>query len=370
MLFLGTGAILPYLSVWLDGRGLTGEQIGLALGLAMVARFFSAVSVGYLADASGFRRRFFRSAAGILVVAYALHLPAHGVLAITLAVALAGAATAPLTPLLEAFAIGGARRRGFSYGPVRSVGSAAFIVSSLVVGVLIDRLGGEAVIPYVIATGLGLVVAAGFLPADPRPQKGSKLDPGLISELLRAPVAAALAASALVQGGHAFYYGFSTLSWRAQGFSDVLIGSLWAWGVIAEILFLLVVAPRAERLGPARLLAFGAVSGIVRWTVLAFAPGPGIAFLVQTLHAGTFAAAHLGLVTFIGTRVGERAAATAQSLNSALTLGGVLAGATALSGVLFDAYAARGYLAMTGLCAAGLAAALLLMRLERSAARV
>jgi hypothetical protein len=47
---------------------------------------------------------------------------------------------------------------------------------------------------------------------------------------------AVLIACSLVQASHALYYGFSTIDWTTKGLSDTAIGSLWALGVIAEIL--------------------------------------------------------------------------------------------------------------------------------------
>ena len=44
--------------------------------------------------------------------------------------------------------------------------------------------------------------------------------------------------AALLQASHQLYYGFGTLYWRGLGFSDTVIGGLWAEGVVAEILLL------------------------------------------------------------------------------------------------------------------------------------
>ena len=45
--------------------------------------------------------------------------------------------------------------------------------------------------------------------------------------------------SALIQGSHALYYGFSTIHWTAAGLSPGVIGLLWAEGVVVEVLLFL-----------------------------------------------------------------------------------------------------------------------------------
>lgn len=144
-----------------------------------------------------------------------------------------------------------------------------------------------------------------------------------------------------------------------------MIGALWAWGAVVEV-GILVLARRLEPVGPARLMAIGAACAAVRWLAMGVAPGLGWLVGLQMLHGGSFALAHLGFILFVREHAPPHAAATAQAVNSALTFGGVLAAATALSGVLFDLYGARGYWSMALLAAAGLAAALGLVLLMRS----
>ena len=61
----------------------------------------------------------------------------------------------------------------------------------------------------------------------------------------------AVACSALIQGGHAAYYGFAPLFFRAQGYSDTVIGLLIAEGIIAEIVLFAWGRGLIERLGAA-----------------------------------------------------------------------------------------------------------------------
>ena len=80
-------------------------------------------------------------------------------------------------------------------------------------------------------------------------------------ELFRLPpFRLTVACTALIQGAHAAYYGFAAIYWRHQGFSDAVIGLLFAEGIIAEILLFLRGRRLVERLGPAGLTACAAAA--------------------------------------------------------------------------------------------------------------
>src|SRR5438105_1693771 len=83
--------------------------------------------------------------------------------------------------------------------------------------------------------------------------------------------------AALLQASHQLYYGFGTLYWRELGFSDTVIGILWAEGVVAEIVLFWLSAPLVERIGPLGLMALGGAAGILRWSLFGLMPGLGAA---------------------------------------------------------------------------------------------
>ena len=190
--------------------------------------------------------------------------------------------------------------------------------------------------------------------------------PGANLALLRSPAFLAIAAAAsLIQASHALYYGFSTLDWTAAGFDGSAIGSLWAIGVIAEIILFAVSGRLPAAFKPAVLLALGAAGAVVRWSVMALNPPVIVLPLLQCLHGLSFGATHLGAVQFIAHAAPERLGATAQG-HLAIILGAVMAAFMALSGVLYGAYGARAYAVMAAVALIGGMLALVARRLWRS----
>ena len=77
--------------------------------------------------------------------------------------------------------------------------------------------------------------------------------------LLRDPgFLAIIVAAALIQGSHAAYYTFASITWQAHGLDGLTIAGLWVLGVLAEI----VVFALSARLPlqPATMLLIGAVA--------------------------------------------------------------------------------------------------------------
>ncbi len=365
-LFVCIGSMLPYLPIWLEGRGLSPEQIGLVTAVSMVVRLGAVLSLGPIADAVG-RKKVLVAAGAVCLTAYGLHAPANGVIAIGVVVALAAGAGGVLAPVLDAVTMRRALRENFSYGRVRSVGSFTFILANVAVGAMIMRWGPESVLIGAVCGSAGFLLAAIAAPRAGRAaEEADGEDAGPSRPAPFVAIATAFAISALLQGSHAFYYGFSSIAWTAQGFSGVEIGALWAWGVVCEIVFFAFFSRQAAAIGAPRLFAIGAACGLVRWSAMAFAPGLAASAALQVFHAGTYAVTHLAIVTFIALRISARRAATAQSVNTALTMGGALALATAASGFLYAAISVRGYFLMTAMCALALIASLVLASFLRA----
>ena len=213
-----------------------------------------------------------------------------------------------------------------------------------------------------ILSGLAATVAVIWaLPGTSVPARTGKRLAAL--EVLRdRPFRLFITAAALIQASHAVYYGFGTLNWKAQGYSENVIGWLWAEGVAAEIVLFAFGARLIRRFGPVRLIALGGFAGALRWSVTGASDDLWVLIAMQALHGFTFGATHLGAIYFIARRMPQALSASAQSLYSALVMGLGLGLAMLSSGKLFALYGPGAYQAMAVLAAAGGGVALILMR--------
>lgn len=360
------GLHMTYLPVWLDWRGLTSTEIAIALSAPMLIRVVLTPSVAFIADRGQVHREMIIAAC---VTAFGLLLAlnaASGKLVVIGAVVAMQMALQTMMPLADTMTMAAVKERGLDYGRIRLWGSLTFIVGSYAAGWAVLSQGPGAVL-YLSISAVALAAAAAlWLPkAESGTARGARLTPSdAIALAGDRRFLLFLATVGALQASHAMLYVFGVLHWRSLGLSANYIASLWAISVVAEII-LFWAARWVTPLGAVPLILIGAVAGVVRWTALAFDPAPWLLVPLQILHAGTFAATHLGAMHWIGARIPAATAGTAQALLSASTAGLAMSMAMLASGPLFAAFAGKAYLAMTVASAMGLAAALLLARAER-----
>ncbi|HUF87476.1 MAG TPA: MFS transporter [Thermohalobaculum sp.] len=362
-LFFAFGAHLPYWPVWLRDWGLSQGEIGSYLGGALVVRVVASIALPLLADRFTIRRAMIAAAGLAAAAIFVAHLfiEARPVLfAATLATAVA---TAPLIPLGEALGIRASARHGFAYAHARAIGSIAFLVMNVGLGVLLARFG-TGVVLWAVALNLALVAALGAVHPGGGAPPGAMTDRASLREaagLLRQPVFLTfIGAAGIGQASHAVYYAYGSLTWLAQGVPAEVIGLLWATGVVAEIALLLGPGRRLiARIGPARALAAAAAAGVVRWALMSLEPAQALLWPVQALHALTFAVGHLGAIAFVAAAIPPRLQATAQGIYGGGISGLAIALATLLAGWISEAHGiASAYWLAAAMSAMALMAAL------------
>ncbi len=343
------GAInTAFLPLWFADRGLSAVAIGQVLGIASLLRVVAGPSWGTVADRIGRRRPVLLAAAAAASGTALLYLPLYGFAALLLVASVQGVASSALNPLIDSLALALARERRMEYGPVRSIGSIAYMAASAGAGWLLS-VTGSWVVPWLLVGSYGSAAAvtpllpeAARAPAAPRALAGLRL-------LANRPFRLALLASALIQGAHAAYYGFAPLLWRSQGFSDSVIGLLVAEGIVAEVALFAWGRRLVERLGPAGLTACAATASLIRWSVTACAPPLGVLVVVQLLHAATFAMQHLSAMLVLSRAVPPERAATAQALHGALGYGAPTGLLMLLAGLLYARFGGAVFLAMAAI---------------------
>ena len=362
--FAVVGIMAPFWPVFLKARGLTATEIGLLLSAGLWLRVLANPLIAQMADRRGERRRPLLILTFVAMLAFSCFLYAEGFWGLLAVNLIASVAFSSIMPLGETVVLGAVYRLGLDYGRLRIWGSITFIVTSFAGGPMLAVFGSWSVLWAILGLLLIVLLACALLPTEiekqtPAPERTS----GTMLQLLRQPVFLLfLLAGGLSSASHAVLYGFATLHWRSVGFSDTLIGALWAEGVVAEIILFWLGNRLLSRFGAANLLALGAAAGIVRWSAMGLSDSLGLALLTQGLHAFTFGAAHLGAMHFIARAAPEEMSATAQSLHGAVGAGIAVGIVMAGAGWLYQTFANGAFFFMAGIAFASLLAALLLAR--------
>jgi len=359
--FLGFGLFLPFFPLVLEARGLSVGEIGFILGLSTVVRIAANPILTNLSDRSGRRR--------ISIFAYSLlsglflggFAATSGITSAWVTVAGLMAFWSPIVPLCDAYALDVVRNTGADYARMRLWGSVGFVVANLVGGWLVSvgspllLVGGLAI--SVLSTG----IVAICLPGQTSGQARVQTVPDRRASVFRAPwFIGVLWIGGSLQATHAAYYGFGTLYWVDAGIDKLLIGTLWAIGVIAEILLFYVAKRLNPRFGPLQFMMIAAGGSVVRWALFPFAEDFATIAALQVLHGVSFGAAHLGSVSLLAKVVPQKWAGTGQGLLS--TSSGIqLALGLALCGPLYRLDPGYPFWAMA-LAAAGALVALVVLQ--------
>ena len=360
-IFAFLGLNVPFWPLWLKAQGLDAPGIALVVGAAAIVKIGAQPALGLVADTRN-RRATLVWIALAAAMCFALFAGAGSLAAILGVTLVAWIFAGPLIPFADAMTLAAP----VNYGRVRLWGSMSFIAGNLLGGPLIEAAGIQAILWAQVAA---LAVAAGAAALLPRWAGCAEASRGAVQAAPTRPIDARkalgklgtspltwifLMSAALTNAGHGVYYSFGSVHWQAQGYSETLIGALWAWGVAVEVMLFWVLGGRVSTGMAVWLLMAGGIGATLRWTVMAFDPSLAVTVALQALHALTYGAMHLGAMFVIRLAVRPGIATAAQGSYAAIVDGLVIGLASYVAGPLYAEYGGRAYLAMAALGAAGL----------------
>ena len=362
--FAMVGVYQPFFPLWLESRGLGASEIAWAMAASMWLRVAVNPAVMRFADWRGERRRYaLRFAIASVAVAACFPL-AQGFWPVLAVVLLFALAHGPTLPLSDNIALLTARARRLDYGRLRVWGSVAFILASTGGGWALAGRGDEAIVVALVG-GLVLVAVATATLPDTRPES-RRASRRAVGRLLR-DTGFLLCTSAIAcnMASHAVLMGFGTLHWEAAGHDKDIIGPLWAVGVISEVALFALGNRIVDRLGIAGMIALGASAAMLRWAGTALTTDLWLLAPVQMLHGFTFAATHLGGMTWLQRHIAPEISATAQGLYSSFAIAGATGLALVFSGPLYERFGGGAFWFMAALSACSLLLAAALARRMR-----
>lgn len=335
------GTYLPFFAVYLQGRGFTGQQIGV---IQMLPSFPLAplVALGWAtyADQRATPQRALRRAtawvaAAVLLLPFAREPWQVG--AVVILMALGDRAVVPLT---DSITIEWTRNDpARSYARIRLFGSLGFVVLTVLTGRLLTLRGSrpaDLLVPaLVVACVLGYALVARGVP--PTPRHGDRPHPREMLALLRdRRLWALLGPAALHWAACAPYHVFFGVLVRDLHLPDDVTSAGMAIGVVAEIAVLLAF-PRLERRFPLRaLFAVAMLGSAVRWALLSRATAAATVAGLQTLHGLTFGLFWGSAMHALADVVPAKLRATGQAVFGGIVFGGANAAGYALSGMGYD----------------------------------
>ncbi len=323
--FGSTGAVSAYFAIWLSGKGITPDQIGIVNAVPVLVLLFTSMLIGRLADkASDWRVMIVRLAliAGAGSLGFLFVSEFWGALLVfTLCYTPAGA----MVPVLDAATLRMTQRRGSDFGSVRAWGTVGYTLSAALTGALIGWLGAVVFVPLFIVLSLMRGGLAFQLPRFRAPEHVAapiKATNGpRLTSLLRPWFILPCLAFALIQSTHLFLGSMGALVWKMDGIGEGWVGPLIAVSAAGEAAMMFFWRRIGTRMTARTMLIIAGLLAAARWLAMAFSPSLPVLFFLQTLHAVTYPFSYFGIMHFIANWAPEDIAAEAQSFSSMLTQG-------------------------------------------------
>ena len=314
--FALSAAYVAYFPLWLAWRGLGVGEIAFVLALPQLARVFAPAAWGWLADRSGAQRAIVVFSCAVMAACYAAMPYADGTRQIALLITVLSVLSAGALPLVEAMTLGSAGGL-LRYGPIRLWGSVSFVAVVLAGGIWLDFRSAES-LPQVLA----LLSLATFAVSISLPRGAIHPPPPAPQAFIPRGVAAVLGAGFCMAAAHGALYAFFTLHLQREGYSGIVIGVLWALGVIAEIVVFAFLPALFRRYALSAVLVASLFCAALRFLAIGWGASQlWILVIAQLLHAATFGAFHAASVAAVHRIFPAHAQGRGQTLLSSISYG-------------------------------------------------
>ena len=284
------GALVPYWGLYLKSIGFTPVDIGSLMAVLMLSRIVAPNVWAYIADHRNDRMRVVRVASFLTVLLFAGVFAGTSFWWLALVMLTFSFFWHASLPLIEVQVMHHTRNKPGAYGRVRLWGSIGFIASVAVLGVVLDVAGPWWILPVMTALMAGIWFYSLTLPESEL--AGHMQHPGPFHKVvLRPQILAFLIACLLMQVSHGPYYTFYSIYLEGHGYSKTVIGMLWAYAVLCEIVVFLFMPRILKFVDQRTVLLVSFALAAVRWLVIGYFPD-NLALLIfaQTLHAASFGA--------------------------------------------------------------------------------
>ncbi|MCL1476118.1 MAG: MFS transporter [Marinobacter sp.] len=294
------GGMLPYWSLYLEGRGFSYLQIASLMATIQLTKIVAPSVWGHLGDRTGQRVRLVRfgTITGSLCFAGVFLEPGFtGLLLVMLAFTFFWNAVLPLYEVITLQVLGSQRSQ---YGKIRVWGSVGFVAAVALIGVLLEWVDIRYLPMLLGPLFVGIAVSAWLLPVEKivRKQKSPR---GSLKAILTHPaVIAFFVMNFLLQVAHGSYYTFFSIHLQLHDYGKLAIGLLWSLGVIAEIVLFMVMHRLGARFSVRHIVLGALLLSLLRWLLIAeMASVLPVLIFAQLLHAASYGALHAVSVQYI-----------------------------------------------------------------------
>ena len=294
------GVLVPYLGIFLDGRGFSSAEIGELFAVITLARILGPGLWAGVADKTGNAIGVMRLGCLLTVLTFSSVFYFTSFWGLTLAFGLMMMFWTAVLPQLEVITMSTVAKTRATYGQIRLWGSVGFICLTVMVGKALDMFSTDTPVHASIVVLTLLFVSTLFIRAPNEASVEHSHSGSIWKYVKQRPFAVFIFASAFLQISFGAYYGFFALYMRDLDYSGQQTGIFIALGVLAEVGIFLIARRLISQFGVWNLLFASLALTALRWYALAaFADVFTVIVVSQFIHALSFGLTHAVSVHFI-----------------------------------------------------------------------
>ncbi|MFD2168247.1 MFS transporter [Thalassotalea euphylliae] len=360
--FAVLGLAMPFLAVWLEGRGFSSQSMGEMLAIFTATKIVGPTFWAFFADKSGRQLSVIRAGASLSLIFFIGLFFVDGYWPITLFLAAFSLFWTGVLPQYEVLTLNSFRNNPKIYARIRLWGSIGFIALAVIGGEVIASLGSESFLTLGLAVLFGLWLSTLSMKEREGGRKARNEVKGMSERIFNLPFVYFFLAGLLLQISFGPYYSFFALYVRDLGYPSYAVGALIGVSVVAEVLIFVLMGRVFKRFSVFQVLTFSiAITGI-RWLISAkLGQVLPLLIIAQVMHAASYALYHSASMQFIQShfKFGQHNRGQAIYISGVYGVGGALG--AYIAGLLWQdgagielSYIAAGVCALTGAFFAGL----------------
>jgi PPP family 3-phenylpropionic acid transporter len=348
--FATLGGFIPYWSLYLKDFGFDPIEISELSALLVGTKIIAPNLSGWIADHTGKSIGIIRLAAFLATVIFAGFLWVHNYVGFALITISFSFFWNAMLPQFEAVTLAHLRNAAHRYSRIRLWGSIGFIVAVLSIGAVLEYYP-VILLPLILAALLLLNAVIVFVTPEAKSITLDVAVHGMLKIIKMPEVLAFMVVNVLLQIAHAPYYVFYSIYLKHAQYSAMMIGLLWALGVLAEIILFMYMRNFLKFFSLRAILLLSLALAIARWLMIGWGSEYlWVLIVAQLLHAATFGGTHVVAMYLLQRYFGDHHQGKGQALYTSLCfgLGGVLG--SLYSGYYWDLLGSRIVFSMAAAC--------------------
>jgi len=291
------GAFSPYFPLYLDSRGLSPWLISVMMSLWYGTRIVAPTAWDFATQRAARPIALLRWGAVATIASFAAFLVPWPLAGMVVVMATFAFFYNAIMPQFEALTLSYLVAEPARYGRIRVWGSVGFIITVLALGAAFERVS-VTTLPFFMLPLFALLAATTWKNDYAPGARGVRRErESLVASLKRPGVALFLTLAFLMQVAHGPYYVFFSIYLDEHGYRPGALGTLWAVGVVAEIVVFWFAATLLTRFGAARAMRWCLAAAALRFAVTAALPDNVVVLVIaQVAHALTFGLFHAACI--------------------------------------------------------------------------